>query len=105
MSPSLDQIKNSLSGLPVSERAELAHFLLETLEPEDEGVADAWRAGGTRIGRHLLRGSALRFGGLNVWPRFGPGRSSANPSKRCWPDCEGSFGEARRDAPRGATIS
>ncbi len=44
MSPSLDQIKNSLSGLPVSERAELAHFLLESLEPEDEGVAEAWRA-------------------------------------------------------------
>jgi putative addiction module component (TIGR02574 family) len=44
MSLSLDQIKNSLSGLPVSERAELAHFLLETLEAEDEGVAEAWRA-------------------------------------------------------------
>ena len=44
MSLSLDQIKNSLSGLPVSERAELAHFLLETLEAEDEGVVEAWRA-------------------------------------------------------------
>jgi putative addiction module component (TIGR02574 family) len=43
MSPSLEQIKSTLSGLPISERAELAHFLLDSLELADEGVAEAWR--------------------------------------------------------------
>jgi putative addiction module component (TIGR02574 family) len=43
MSPSLEQIKSTLSGLPISERAELAHFLLDSLESADEGVAEAWR--------------------------------------------------------------
>jgi putative addiction module component (TIGR02574 family) len=44
MSPSLEQIKSTLSGLPISERAELAHFLLDSLESADEDVAEAWRA-------------------------------------------------------------
>jgi len=43
MSPSLEQIKSTLSELPISERAELAHFLLDSLESTEEGVAEAWR--------------------------------------------------------------
>jgi putative addiction module component (TIGR02574 family) len=48
MSPSLDQLKVTLSGLPVPERAEIVHFLLQSLEPADEGVPEAWRAELTR---------------------------------------------------------
>ena len=44
MSATLEQLKVTLSGLPVPERAELAHYLLQTLEPAEEGVSEAWRA-------------------------------------------------------------
>jgi putative addiction module component (TIGR02574 family) len=44
MSPSLDELKTTLSGLPLSERAELAHFLLHTFEPSEEGAAAEWLA-------------------------------------------------------------
>ena len=40
----LDTLKSQLSSLPASDRAELAHFLLTSLEPEDEGVTAAWNA-------------------------------------------------------------
>ena len=43
MSPILDQLKATASELPLAERAELAHYLLDTLEPADEGVAEAWQ--------------------------------------------------------------
>jgi putative addiction module component (TIGR02574 family) len=35
MSPSLEQLKATLSGLPTPERAELAQYLLHSLEAED----------------------------------------------------------------------
>jgi putative addiction module component (TIGR02574 family) len=38
----IEQWKSQLGSLPQQERAELAHFLLQTLEPEDEGVEEAW---------------------------------------------------------------
>jgi putative addiction module component (TIGR02574 family) len=45
MSTTLDHWKDQLSTLSPSERAELAHFLLTTLEPSpDEGVEAAWDA-------------------------------------------------------------
>jgi putative addiction module component (TIGR02574 family) len=44
MNPSLEELKLTLSGLPVPERAELAHFLLHTLEPAEEGAAAEWLA-------------------------------------------------------------
>jgi putative addiction module component (TIGR02574 family) len=44
MSPTLEEIKATLSGLPMPERAELAHFLLHTLEPAEEGAAAEWLA-------------------------------------------------------------
>src|SRR5581483_608261 len=48
MSPLLEELKATASTLPAPERAELAHFLLETLEPAEEGVAEAWQAELTR---------------------------------------------------------
>ena len=44
MSPTLDEIKAKLSGLPAPERAELVHYLLHTLEPAEEGAAEEWLA-------------------------------------------------------------
>ena len=44
MSPSIEQLKATLSHLPSSERAELAQFLLHSLEPVEEGAAAEWLA-------------------------------------------------------------
>jgi putative addiction module component (TIGR02574 family) len=44
MSATLEELKSTVSGLPVSERAELAHYLLHTLEALDEGAAAEWLA-------------------------------------------------------------
>lgn len=43
MSAIAEHLKAQLSGLTAADRAELASFLLGTLEPEEEGAADAWR--------------------------------------------------------------
>jgi hypothetical protein len=45
MSPSLEQLKATLAGLSVAERAELAQYLLRSLEPGDEGVRVEARTG------------------------------------------------------------
>jgi len=44
MSATLEELKSTASGLPLSERAELAHYLLHTLEVPDEGAAAEWLA-------------------------------------------------------------
>ncbi len=44
MSATLEELKSTVSGLPVAERAELAHYLLRTLEAPDEGAAAEWLA-------------------------------------------------------------
>lgn len=40
MTPSLEQLKNTLSALPRTEREELADYLFSTLEFEDEVKAE-----------------------------------------------------------------
>ena len=44
MSATLDELKSTASGLPAHERAELAHYLLRSLEAADEGAAAEWLA-------------------------------------------------------------
>ena len=44
MSATLDELKSTVSGLPVPERAELAHYLLCSLETPDSGAAAEWLA-------------------------------------------------------------
>jgi len=44
MSATLEELKSAVAGLPLSERAELVHYLLHTLEAPDEGAAAEWRA-------------------------------------------------------------
>jgi putative addiction module component (TIGR02574 family) len=57
VSATLEELKSTVSGLPAAERAELAHFLLRTLEVPEEGAAAEWlalaerRMGDVRAGR------------------------------------------------------
>ncbi len=44
MSPSLEELKSTLSGLPPPARAELAQYLLRSLDPDEEGAAAEWLA-------------------------------------------------------------
>ena len=44
MSAALDQIKSTLSSLPATERAELAQYLLRSLDPEEEEAKAEWLA-------------------------------------------------------------
>jgi putative addiction module component (TIGR02574 family) len=36
MSKAVERLKNELAGLSIEDRAELAHFLLESLPPDDD---------------------------------------------------------------------
>ncbi len=44
MTEAVEQLKSTAGALTGPERAELAYFLLTSLEPEEEGVEEAWRA-------------------------------------------------------------
>ena len=44
MSASLEQLKATLCDLPAAERVELAHYLLCSVEPEQEGARAEWLA-------------------------------------------------------------
>ena len=44
MTPNVEQLKAAFSHLTSSERAELAQFLLRSLEPVEEGAAAEWLA-------------------------------------------------------------
>jgi putative addiction module component (TIGR02574 family) len=61
MTEAVEQLKSQAGALSAPERADLAYFLLSSLEPEEEGVQEAWRAeiasrvaeirGGSAVGR------------------------------------------------------
>ena len=44
MNSTLEQLKVTLSSLPAAERAELAQYLLRSLDPEEEGAKAEWLA-------------------------------------------------------------
>lgn len=44
MTEAVKQLKAQMKELSNPERAELAEFLLTSLEPEEEGAAEAWEA-------------------------------------------------------------
>jgi putative addiction module component (TIGR02574 family) len=44
MTETVEQLKSQAGALSVPERAELAYFLLTSMEPEEEGAEQAWRA-------------------------------------------------------------
>lgn len=43
MAETIEQLKSQVGSLSNLERAELAYFLLTTLEPHEEGVEESWR--------------------------------------------------------------
>jgi hypothetical protein len=58
MNPVLENWKAQLIGLSRREPVELAHFLLDTLGPEDEGVEAAWDAEASRRVHEIRAGVA-----------------------------------------------
>jgi putative addiction module component (TIGR02574 family) len=50
MTQAVEQLKSQASSLSPPERADLAYFLLTSLEPDEDGVEQAWRA---EIGRRV----------------------------------------------------
>jgi putative addiction module component (TIGR02574 family) len=59
MTEAVQQLKSQAVALSVEERADLAHFLLTTLEPQDEGVEAAWRAEIARRVAQIRSGQAV----------------------------------------------
>jgi putative addiction module component (TIGR02574 family) len=58
MNSILDDWKAQLGTLSPDQRAELAHFLLSSLEPEDEGAESAWDAEASRRVSEIRAGEA-----------------------------------------------
>jgi putative addiction module component (TIGR02574 family) len=58
MNSAIDQLKTQLIALPPSERVELAHFLLLSVGPDDEGVEVAWDAEASRRVAEIRSGRA-----------------------------------------------
>jgi len=59
MTEAVEQLKSQASALSAPERADLAHFLLTSLEPEEEGVQEAWQAEIARRVAEIRNGSAV----------------------------------------------
>jgi putative addiction module component (TIGR02574 family) len=59
MTTAVEQLKSQASTLSAAERADLAYFLLSSLEPEEEGVREAWRAEIARRVAEIRDGSAV----------------------------------------------
>ena len=59
MTEAVEQLKSQASSLSVPERADLAYFLLSSLEPEEEGSQAAWRAEIVRRVAEIRGGSAV----------------------------------------------
>jgi putative addiction module component (TIGR02574 family) len=50
MTSAVEKLKSQANSLSAPERADLAYYLLSSLEPEEEGVEEAWR---TEIARRV----------------------------------------------------
>jgi putative addiction module component (TIGR02574 family) len=59
MTEAVKQLKSQASNLSASERAELAYFLLSSLEPEEEKVEEEWRAEIARRVAEIRNGSGI----------------------------------------------
>jgi putative addiction module component (TIGR02574 family) len=59
MAKTLDQWKAELRRLPSQDRAELAHFLLASLEPREDGTGLAWKAEIARRVEEIRGGRAI----------------------------------------------
>ena len=70
MTPTLQNLKDAAATLPAEDRAELAHFLLESLEPVEEGWADAWREELSRRMEEIRTGKAMGIPAEDVLARL-----------------------------------
>lgn len=59
MTEAVEHLKSQASTLSTPERADLAYFLLASLEPEEEGVEEAWRAEISRRVAEIRSGTAV----------------------------------------------
>jgi hypothetical protein len=67
MSPSVEHLKPILSALPVPDRAELAHYLLHTLEAPEEEAAAEWQALAEERMAKVRDGSVIGVPEDDVW--------------------------------------
>lgn len=59
MTEAVEQLKSQASTLSAAERADLAYFLLSSLEPEEDGVEEAWREEIARRVAEIRSGQAV----------------------------------------------
>lgn len=59
MTETIDQLKVQLGSLPERDRAELAYYLITSLEPVEEGVEEAWRVEVRRRVAEIRSGRAV----------------------------------------------
>lgn len=59
MTEAVEQLKSQASILSLSERADLAYFLLSSLEPQEKGIEEAWRREIARRTAEIHDGSAV----------------------------------------------
>ena len=59
MTETVEQLKSKVGSLTVPERADLAYFLLTSLEPEEQGAEAAWRIEIARRVAEILSGRAI----------------------------------------------
>jgi putative addiction module component (TIGR02574 family) len=59
MTEAVEYLKSQASILSTAERADLAYFLLTSLEPEEEGVEGAWREEIARRVAEIRSGQAV----------------------------------------------
>jgi len=66
----VQKLKSQIKKLPASQRAELAHFLIETLEREDEGWESAWDKELDRRVKEIKSGRARGTPAAKVFARL-----------------------------------
>jgi len=59
MNEAIEQLKSQASSLSASERADLAYFLISSLEEEEDSVRETWRAEIARRVAEIRDGSAV----------------------------------------------
>jgi putative addiction module component (TIGR02574 family) len=75
MSEAVAQIVAQLEGLSQEERAELAHVVLLSLEPEDPGAEEAWNEELVRRVARIRSGEATGIPAEQVFANWRGGRS------------------------------
>lgn len=59
MTEAVEQLKSQVIALSAAERADLAYFLISSLEPEEEGAQEAWRKEIARRVTEIRNGRAI----------------------------------------------